>query len=234
LLLKRGLEHFASKAALDIDGMGEKNVALLVDAGLVGDLADIYGLTQEQVMSLDRFAEVSARNLIAGIAAAKRPELPRFMYGLGIRHVGSQTAIDLAEHFGSLDKLAQATLDDLLAVDGVGEIVAESILAWFADPDNRNLLAKFETFDVIPVYESRARGPLHGKKFAMTGTLTTMSREDAADKIRVLGGTFQSSVGKDTTFLVVGDNVGASKLAKAEKLGTARLTEQELVSLLNQ
>jgi DNA ligase (NAD+) len=232
LLLKRGLAHYASKGALDIDTLGEKNVIALVDAGLVKDLADIYALTKEQVLELERFAEVSANNLVSAIAAVKRPELPRFIYGLGIRHVGQQTAIDLSEHFGNLDKLAHATLDELLQVEGIGEVVAESLLAWFADPDNERLLKKFEKLDVKPHFESHARGPLHGKSFVITGTLEHMGRDEAAEKIRGLGGTFQSSVGKDTSYLVVGKNVGASKLAKAEKLGTTQLSEQDMLKML--
>jgi DNA ligase (NAD+) len=232
LLLKQALEHFASKAALDIETLGEKNVVALVDAKLVHDLADIYTLKKEQVIELDRFAEISAQKLVAAIQEKKLPELPRFIFGLGIRHVGSQTAIDLAEHFGSLVKLQKATLDEVLQIDGVGEVVAESILAWFADPDNQKLLEKFEQYGVRPHYVSRARGPLHGKSFVITGALERLSRDEAADKIRSLGGTFQSSVGKDTSYLVVGKNVGASKLKKAEKLGTKQLDEAGLLKIL--
>jgi DNA ligase (NAD+) len=232
LLLTRALEHFAAKGALDIDTLGEKNVVALVDGGLVQDIADIYTLTVEQVLGLERFADISANKLVAAIQAAKQPPLPRFIFGLGIRHVGSQTAIDLAEEFGSLDKLAKATLEDLLNVEGVGQVVAESITAWFADPDNQRLLQKFAELGVQPVYQSRAKGPLHGKRFVVTGTLETMSRDDAAEKIRALGGTFQSSLGKDTTYLVVGKNVGASKLKKAEKLGTAQIDEAALLAML--
>lgn len=232
LLLKRAVGHFASKAAMDIDTLGEKNVIALVDAGLVKDMADIYALTKEQVLELDRFAEVSATNLVDAIAAAKHPELPRFIYGLGIRHVGQQTAIDLAEHFGSVDKLAHATLDELMQVEGIGDVVAESILGWFADEDNEKLLKKFARLGVQPHFESRARGPLHGKSFVITGTLEHLGRDEAADKIRALGGTFQSSVGKDTSYLVVGQNVGASKLQKAEKLGTKQISEGELLKLI--
>ncbi|HSX33687.1 MAG TPA: NAD-dependent DNA ligase LigA [Candidatus Saccharimonadales bacterium] len=232
LLLKRAVGHFASKGAMDIDGLGEKNVIALVDAELVKDMADIYTITKEQLLELDRFAEISATNLVQAIAATKHPELPRFVYGLGIRHVGQQTAIDLAEHFGALDKLQQATLDELMLVDGIGDIVAESLLAWFADPDNEKLLKKFEKLGVQPHYQTHARGPLHGKSFVVTGTLEAMSRDEAAERIRALGGTFQSSVGKDTSYLVVGANVGASKLAKAEKLGTTQLSEKDLIKLL--
>lgn len=232
LLLKQALAHFASRSALDIEGLGEKNVSALVDAKLVHDLADIYTLTKEQVIELERFAEISAAKLVAAIREKKTPELPRFIYGLGIRHVGSQTAIDLAEHFGSLEKLAKATLDELLQVEGIGEIVAESLLAWFADLDNQRLMEKFQKVGVQPHFESHARGPLHGKSFVVTGTLESMGRDEAAEKIRALGGTFQSSVGKDTSYLVVGANVGASKLAKAEKLGTTQLDEQAFLKML--
>lgn len=234
LLLKKAVAHFASKGALDIDGLGEKNVNALVDAGLVHDMADIYSVTKEQLLELERFAEVSANNLAGAIADRRAPELPRFIYGLGIRHVGQQTAIDLAEHFGGLDKLAHATLDGLLQVEGIGETVAESVLAWFADPDNEKLLEKFKKLGVHPHYESHARGPLHGKSFVITGGLERMGRDEAAEKIRALGGAFQSSVGKDTSYLVVGKNVGEVKLSKARKLGTKQIDEDELLKFLQQ
>jgi len=198
----------------------------------VHDLADIYTLTKVQVVELERFADISAQKLVDAIQDKRHPELPRFIYGLGIRHVGAQTAIDLAEHFGSLEKLGNATLDELLDVPGVGEVVAESILGWFADDDNQRLLDKFAELGVEPHYESRAAGPLHGKNFVITGTLTTMGRDVAAERVRALGGTFQSSVGKDTTYLVVGENVGASKLTKAEKLGIQQITESDLLKML--
>jgi DNA ligase (NAD+) len=232
VLLKKALQHFASKSALDIDTLGEKNVVALVDAKLVHDLADIYTLTKDQVIQLERFAEVSAQKLVDAIVDKKQPELPRFIYGLGIRHVGVQTAIDLAERFGSLDALSQATLDDLLAVEGIGTVVAESIVAWFADQDNQALLKKFESLGVKPVYQKKATGPLHGQSFVITGILESMSRDEAAEKIRSLGGTFQTSVGKDTTYLVAGGKVGASKLKKAEKYGTKVITEEDMLKLI--
>lgn len=233
LLLKRALAHYASRQALDIDSLGEKNVEALVDAGLVSDIADIYGLTKEQVLSLDRFAEVSAQNLINAIAAAKQPPLTRFIFGLGIRHVGAQTAIDLANAFKRLDTLGTAKLDELKAVDGVGDIVADSIYLWFDEEENQALLAKFKRFGVWPEEIKHVQtGPLTGKKFVVTGTLETMGRDQAAEKIRERGGTFQSSVGKDTDYLVVGANVGASKLTKAAKFGTTQLDEQAFIKLL--
>jgi len=232
ILLKQGLEHFASRGALDIDTLGEKNVAALVDAKFVMDLADIYTLTKNQVMKLDRFADISAENLVNAIAAKKQPPLPRFIYGLGIRHVGTQTAIDLANHFKRLDSLGTATYDELQSVEGIGEVVAESILAWFADEDNQELLAKFRRLGVWPEEIKHIGGPLSGKSFVVTGALESMGRDQAAEKIRALGGTFQSSVGKETDFLVVGANVGESKLAKARKLGTTLIEEKDLLKML--
>ena len=231
LILKRALAHFASKGALDIDTLGEKNVEALVDAGLVRDLADIYLLKKEQLLELDRFAEISAQKLIDAIAAKKQPALERFLYGLGIRHVGAQTAIDLANHFESIEDLSKAMIDDLRQVDGVGEIVAESIVAWFADEDNVKLLEKFTALGVMPQF-SKKTGRLLGQSFVITGTLQSMGRDAAAEKIRALGGTFQTAVAKDTTYLVAGGKVGASKLKKAEQRGTKIINEQELLDLL--
>ncbi len=227
------IEHFASKGALDIDGMGEKNVIALIDGGLITDPADMYTLTQNQVIKLDRFAEISSQKLVAAIQAKKTPLLSRFIYGLGIRHVGTQTAIDLANHFRSLETLQQATIEELNEIEGIGVIVAEAVAEWFAEPTNQALLDKFKQLGVWPEPVKQTGGKLQNLKIVITGSLETMSRDEAAEKIRALGGTFQSSLGKDTTYLVVGQNVGASKLAKAEKYGTKRLTEQELQELLN-
>ena len=237
LILKRSLEHFASKGALDIDTLGEKNVDALVSAGLVHDLADIYSLTRDQLLTLDRFADISADKLIAAIQAKKQPPLERFVYGLGIRHVGIQTAIDVcaaratAHDSELLGFLRTATMEQLQAIDGVGVVVAESILAWFADEDNLALLDKFSRLGVQPHYE-RHDGVLSGKRFVVTGTLETMSRDEAAERIRSLGGTFQTSVGRDTDYLVAGGKVGASKLKKAESYGTKIIDEAEFLKLL--
>lgn len=233
LLLKRAIRHFASKGALDIDTLGEKNVDALVDAGLVQDTADLYGVTKAQVLELDRFAEISANNLITAIQAKKTPELPRFIYGLGIRHVGQQTAIDLSKHFKRLDTLGTASFDELRNVEGVGDIVAESIVLWFDDDYNQELLAKFRRLGVWPQDMKSSGGKLSGKKFVITGTLESMGRDLAAEKIRGLGGTFQSSLGRDTDYLVVGKNVGASKLAKAKKFETIQLSETDLLKLID-
>ncbi len=231
VILKRALKHFASKAALDIDTLGEKNVEALVDAGLVNDLADIYTLTVADLLKLERFADISAKKLINAIAAKKTPPLERFVFGLGIRHVGVQTAIDIVKAFETTGALSAATIEQLREVDGIGEVVAESVVAWFADEDNQRLLAKFAELGVTPVYE-KSSGQLEGVNFAITGTLKTMSRDEAAAKIRALGGVFQSSVGKDTTYLVAGGKVGASKQQKAEKFGTKIIDEAVFLALL--
>lgn len=226
------IEHFASKSALDIEGLGEKNVIALLGAELIDDPADVYTLSAEQVVQLDRFAEVSANKLVSAIQVKKQPPLARFVYGLGIRHVGTQTAVDLANHFRTLAAIGSATIDELSAVDGIGEVVAESIAEWFSEPRNQKLLEKFEANGVEPQSVKHVGGSLSGKSFVVTGSLDSMGREEAAEKIRALGGTFQSSVGKDTDYLVVGNNVGASKLVKAEKLGTTQISEQDLIKLL--
>jgi DNA ligase (NAD+) len=232
LILKRALEHFASRQALDIDGLGEKNVVALVDSGLVSDIADIYLVTKDQLLTLDRFAEVSASNLIKAISDKKSPELERFIFGLGLRHVGAQTAIDLANTFGSVDALSEASIESLRSVNGVGEVVAESIVAWFGDEDNVRLLKKLQDCGVQPVFESKIGGPLSGKSFVITGSLESMSRDIAADKIRALGGTFQTSVARGTTYLVMGAKAGNSKAEKARALGTEVIDEPALIAMI--
>lgn len=232
IILKRAVEYYASKSAMDIDTLGEKNVVALVDAGLVKDIADIYRLKTDDLLKLDRFAEISAKKLINAIQEKKNPPLERFILGLGIRHVGMQTAIDLANKFKSIDALFNATIEDLVKVEGVGKVVAESIMGWFADEDNNRLLEKFKELGVSPHYSSKT-GKLEGKNFVITGTLESMSRDEAAERIRSLGGTFQSSVGKDTDYLVVGAKVGASKLKKAQDYGTKIVTEKELMEIIS-
>jgi len=226
------IEHFASKAALDIEGLGEKNAIALIDAGLIKDQADIYTLKAETVIKLDRFAEVSANKLVAAIQAKRQPPLSRFVYGLGIRHVGTQTAVDLANSFRALEALGQATIEELAAVEGIGETVAESIVEWFSEPRNQKLLEKFAKLGVSPQPVKHVGGKLSGRNFVVTGSLETMGREEAAERIRAQGGTFQTGIGQDTDYLVVGVNVGAAKLAKAAKFGTKQLTEAEFLKLL--
>jgi DNA ligase (NAD+) len=227
------IQHFAGKPALDIEGLGEKNVIALINASLIKDPADIYKIKKEDLLQLERFADISATKLVKAIQDKKHPPLPRFLYGLGIRHVGVQTAIDISLRYHSIDKLKGITIDQLNEIEGVGSIVAESIVEWFAEPANQRLLDKFEKLGVRPEETKDQRGPLKDLKFVVTGSLENMSRDESAERIRALGGTFQSSVGKDTDYLVVGANVGASKLAKADKLGTKQITENDLLKLLD-
>jgi DNA ligase (NAD+) len=228
------VQHFASKAALDIEGLGEKNVIALIKAQLIKDTADIYKVKKEDLLKLERFADISAEKLVKAIQLKKNPPLERFIYGLGIRQVGVQTAIDLATQLKSLSRLSNTTIDELSEIEGIGEVVAESIVEWFEEPRNKKLLDKFEKYGVKPQAASEQSGPLSGKNFVVTGSMESLSRDEAAERIRARGGTFQSSVGKETDYLVVGENVGASKLAKADKLGTKQINEQEFLKLIGE
>jgi DNA ligase (NAD+) len=232
VMLKRGLQHYASRVALDIDGLGEKNVIALIDSGLVRDYADIYSLTVQQLLLLDRFAEISATKLVDAIANKRNPPLDKFIFGLGIRHVGAQTAIDLSQAYKNLDNIGVATYQQLKDINGVGEIVAESVLAWFISDENQALLAKFRSINVWPQEVKKIGGRLSGNSFVVTGSLETMGRDLAAEKIRALGGIFQSSVAKGTTYLVMGAKAGKSKAIKAEKLGVQVIKESELLEML--
>lgn len=231
-ILKRAIEYYASKPALNIDGLGEKNVAALVDAGLVKSVADLYRLTVPKVASLERFAELSATNLVAAIERSKGAPLAKFITALGIRHVGAQTAVSLARKFGSLDNLMSATEDDLMAIPDIGDVVAESIVAWFADEENIKLLGELRELGAWPAEESDKELPLAGKSYIVTGTLVTMGREEAEDKLRALGATVTSSVTKNTTALIVGEKPGKSKTDKADKLGISRMNETEFLKLI--
>ena len=233
-MLKRAIEYYASKPGLNIEGLGEKNVVALIDAGLVGSIADLYTLTAGQVEALDRFAEISAHKLIDNIQASKNPPLARFITAIGIRHIGTQTAIDLAAHFKTLEALRDATESELLEMPGIGKIVAESILAFFADEDNLALLDKLKELGVEPVYQDTSGGKLNGLSFVVTGTLDSMGRDAAAEKIRALGGEFHSSVVKTTSYLVAGHNTGKSKLEKAAKYGTEVIDEEKFLELLGE
>lgn len=231
-ILQRAIEYYASKPALNIEGLGEKNVEALVSSGLVSSIADLYRLKPNQLEKLDRFAELSAQKLVDNIQASKTPSLARFLTAIGIRHIGSQTAIDLANHFQSLDKLRCATEADLLELPGVGQIVAASIVAFFADEDNLNLLDQLTELGVQPIFTEQSGGALAAYSFVVTGTLDSMSREIAAERIRALGGQFHSAVVKTTTHLVAGHNTGQAKLKKAATYGVKVINEAEFLELL--
>ena len=232
-ILKRAIEYYASKPALNIEGLGEKNVVALVDAGLVKSIADLYRLDEKTIAKLERFGELSAHNLITAINNSKNPNLNKFITALGIRHVGAQTATALAREFKSLDNLISATEDDLLGISDIGEVVAESILAWFADEDNLKMLSELRELGVWPKDENNENLPLAGKSYIVTGTLSSMGREEAEDRLRNLGATVTSSVTKNTTALIVGEKPGKSKTDKAGKLGIKTITEDEFLELVN-
>ncbi|MBR3256273.1 NAD-dependent DNA ligase LigA [Candidatus Saccharibacteria bacterium] len=232
-ILKRAIEYYASKPALNIEGLGEKNVVALVDAGLVKSIADLYRLKEGEVAKLERFGKLSAKNLVEAIRKSKTPTLSKFITALGIRHVGAQTATSLAREFKTLDSLVNASEDDLLKIPDIGEVVAESILAWFSDEDNLKLLDDLKELGVSPLEERADNLPLIGKSYIVTGTLSSMGREEAEDKLRELGATVTSSVTKNTTALIVGEKPGKSKITKADKLGIKTINEEEFLKLIS-
>ncbi len=231
---KQALLHFASRRAMDIEGLGDKLVDQLVDRGLVRTPADVYGLSLEALAGLERMAKKSAANLLAAVEASKATTLARFIFALGIRNVGETTAKDLAKHFGSLDRLIAATETELLAVRDVGPIVAQSIIQFFAEPHNLEVVNKLRAAGVHwPESEGmqQSAGILAGKTLVLTGTLPTLTRDAAKEKIEAAGGKVAGSVSKKTDYVVAGEEAG-SKLAKAQELGVPILDEAGLLALL--
>jgi DNA ligase (NAD+) len=232
--VQQRLEHFASRGAMDIRGVGEKMSVILVNQGLVKDFADLYRLRErrDELIAIDRMAEKSADNILAAIEKSKKMPLPRLIYALGIRHVGSETAELLAEHFNSLDKLESASEEELASIPAVGPKIAGSVAAFFTSKENKELITKLEAAGVLPLPEARPREqPLAGQEFVITGHLGSLSRQEAESQIKVLGGTTRSDVSAKTTYLVVGADPG-SKLARARALGIEQITEDKLIRLL--
>ena len=233
---KQALLHFAGRRAMDIEGLGDKLVDQLVDSGLVQTPADLYRLDMDAVASLERMGEKSALNLLGAIERSKRTTLARFIYALGIRNVGEATAKDLAQHFGSLDNLLAAGAESLQQVRDVGPVVAQSIVDFLAEAHNREVIAQLRASDVHwPEHEQRqvAELPFSGKTFVLTGTLDSMARDEAKEKLEALGAKVSGSVSKKTDYVVAGAEAG-SKLDKARELGVAVLNEQQLLALLNE
>ncbi|MCL4561065.1 MAG: NAD-dependent DNA ligase LigA [Chloroflexi bacterium] len=237
--LIRNLEHFVSRGAMDIDGLGIKIVEQLVAAGLVRDFADLYTLKKEDLLKLEGFAEKKADNLLAAIAQSHSMPLARVINALGIRGVGEVGAADLARRFRDLDELSRASVDELQTLEGVGPNIAKGIVDWFARPANRNLLQKLHSVGIWPVETSAERGeqganlPLAGKTFVITGTLPGLSREQAKELIQEQGGKVTDSVSKNTDYLIVGENAG-SKLEKARSLGVQTLDEAGLRQVIGE
>jgi DNA ligase (NAD+) len=231
---KQALLHFAGRRAMDIEGLGDKLVDQLVERGLLHTPADVYGLSLETLAGLERMAEKSAANLLTAIEASKATTLARFIFSLGIRNVGETTAKDLAKHFGSLDRLIGAAEADLLAVRDVGPIVAQSILQFFAEPHNLEVVNKLRAAAVHwpeSTGVQQSAGILAGKTLVLTGTLPTLTRDAAKDMIEAAGGKVAGSVSKKTDYVVAGEEAG-SKLVKAQELGVAILDEAGLLALL--
>jgi DNA ligase (NAD+) len=228
------IRHWASRGAMDIEGLGPAQIEQLLEKDLVRDPADLYSLTKDQLLTLDRLAEKSAQNLLNAIEASKGRPLPRLIFALGIRHVGETVARLLAECFGSIDRLARASVDDLNAVQGVGPQIAESIHRFFRQDETRAVLEKLRAAGVLPegngAAEARSQA-FAGMSFVFTGSLETMQRSEAEAKVRELGGSAGSSVTKSTTHVVAGEKAG-SKLEKARQLGIPVLTEAEFAALL--
>jgi DNA ligase (NAD+) len=230
-ILARRIRHFASRIALDIDGLGEKAVEALLDSGLISDEADVFTLEEGDVAELPGWGELSAKNLLAGIEKARAVTLSRLLVGLSIPNVGEETALDLSRAFGSIERLRAASADEIQSVRNVGPTVAESVRAWFADPEKAALLDRLlAELTLSPDAAAPTGGPLAGKTVVITGTLPTLSRDEAKALVRRAGGSTAESVSKKTSFVVAGEDAG-SKLAKARELGVEVVGEAELRAL---
>jgi len=233
--LEASIRHFASRGAMDIDGLGDKLVAQLVQQDLVRDVADLYELDRETLAGLERMADKSAANMVAALDDSRETTLKRFIFALGIRHVGEHIAGILADTFGSLDALTEASQEELESVDEIGVEVAASIRNFFDQPENRRVIKGLLSAGVNPAAAGAARpqqGPLANKKVVLTGSLLTMDRRRAKEHIQRLGGHVTSSVSKLTDMLIAGEKSG-SKLAKAQELGIEVLSEQDFIKLLD-
>ena len=232
---KESLRHFAGRRALDIDGLGSKIIDQLVERELVRSPADLYALNAEQFASLERMGEKSAAKLVEALARSKKTTLPRFLYALGIRDVGEATAAALAEHFGALEMLESASEEQIQDVPDVGPVVAAHVHHFFQQAHNREVIAELRRHGVhwpaIAARKASTEGPLTGKTFVLTGTLDSMSRDQASERIAALGGKVSGSVSKKTTYVVAGTDAG-SKLKKAQELGVEVLDEQGFLTLL--
>jgi DNA ligase (NAD+) len=231
--LKRGIEHFASKGALDIEGLGTKTVAAMVDRGLIASILDLYRLDEKKLLALDGFADKSAANLLAAIESSKKVPLERFLYALGIRDVGEHVAAVIADHYGTIDAVMDATEEDLMTIHEIGPEVAKSVAGFFGEKRMKTLVAGLRRLGLDIVETPRKRGPrpLAGKTFVFTGTLAEFSREDAERLVQSLGGRATSSVSRKTSYVVAGAEAG-SKLAKAGKLGVKIISEKEFKKLV--
>ncbi len=231
---REAIYHFVSKGAMDIDGVGPKIIDQLMDSGLIKDAPDLYTLEKEDLLNLERFAEKSAENTVSSIQARKKITLDRFIFALGIPHVGSETALDLARNFGTIKKISEANEESLSGIKDIGSVVAKSIYDWFNSEYNKKLLEKFESVGVkITKQESAQKSDkLKNITFIFTGSLPDLSREQAEGLVRENGGNVSSSVSKETDYVVAGEEPG-SKYDRAKKLGVKIITEKDFLDMLN-
>ena len=230
--LKEHIRHFASRGAMDIEGLGEKVSAQLFDAGLIADPADLYFLNKEQLVALDRQAEKSAQNLIDAVQKSKNPPLDKFIYALGIRHVGERTAKLLASRFGNMEHLITAKVEDLTTINEIGPEIASSIMEFFHEHKNLDVMKKFSKAGVTPQKKEIADNALlQGKSFVFTGTMDRMGRNEAKTIVENLGGTIHSNVTKSTTYVVAGNDPG-SKINKAKSSGIKIISEEDFLKLI--
>src|SRR3989344_5124898 len=228
---REGLYHFVSRKAFNIDGLGPKILNAFLDHGLIQDASDIFELKEGDIAPLERFGEKSAENLVEAIKSSRKITLARFLYALGILHVGEETAIDLAEHFGSLEKLEHMSKENLESIPNIGEVMAESVYGWFRDERNKNFLKKLLKYIDIENPKKKKPGKLAGKTFVFTGEMESMSRDEAKAKVRELSGDPSETVSKNTDYVVVGENPG-SKYARAQKLGVKIIDEKEFLKMI--
>jgi DNA ligase (NAD+) len=234
--ITRRIEHFVSRGAMDIAGIGEKQVQLFVERGWVQDVADLYTLTPDHFVNVEGYGPKRVANLLSAIAGSKNRPLHRLIVGLGIRYVGEVVAQILADHFGSLDALAAASADEIDALEGIGPAIAASVAAYFARPESKALIARLKQVGVRTEAQETARAlrgnALAGKTFVITGTLPSMSREEASALITAYGGKISGSVSKKTDYLVIGAEPGGTKFAKAQELGIPMIDEAGLLALI--
>jgi len=230
------IQHFISRKAMDIEGLGGETVALLVNEGLIKNYSDLYDLTIEQVIPLERMAEKSAENLINGIEASKQIPFERVLFALGIRYVGETVAKKLAKHYKSIDALMFASSLDLITVDEIGERIAESVVEFFYSEDNREIINRLQSFgvqlEISAEKLANQTNKLNGQSFVVSGVFETVSRNELKKLIEDNGGKVSSSISSKTSFVVAGDKMGPSKRTKAENLNIPILTEQAFLRLL--
>ena len=234
--VKGKMEHFISRKALNIDGLGAETIEQLYEAGLIENVADLYELTYEQVIALERMADLSTQNLINGIEASKTIAFPRVLFGIGIRFVGETVAKKLAKHFKNIDSLMAATQEELVAIDEIGNRIAESVIQFFSDERNRTIIQRLKEHGLqFEIEESGepTSNVLEGKSFVVSGVFSQFSRDEIKAAVEQHGGKNVGSISKKTDYVLAGDKMGPSKLKKAEDLGIPIISEEDFVGMIS-